>query len=87
MREQATLERAERLRALKAILDNACRASSLITADQVVELINEMEHTTTLLPFIDPTRYMAIANTAPDHIRVARAFLTFRQVLEKVTGQ
>jgi len=73
--------------AIKFMIDNACRCATMVSVEQAAALINQMEHITTVLPFTDPTAFMKIADNARDHIRVARAFLTFRKAIQDIAGR
>lgn len=68
----------------KQLVDNAARMALLIPLDDARALVEEIERTDTLMPLLDPTGYRAIMDTLPQHRAVAKAFLTFRQELEKL---
>lgn len=67
---------------LKEQVDTVCRLANCISLDDAKALVDEIERTDTLMPFIDPTAYLQICHTLPVHLRVARAFLAFRRELE-----
>jgi hypothetical protein len=52
-----------------------------IPLDEAQAVVNEMEHTDAVMPLIDPSGWLRIRATAPQHQRLARAFLAFRQEL------
>lgn len=49
-------------------------------------VVQEMEHTKSFMPLIDPTGWLRIRGTAPGHQRLAEAFLRFRSELEQIVA-
>lgn len=47
-------------------------------------VVQEMQHTESFMPLIDPTGWLRIRGTAPGHQRLAEAFLRFRSELEQI---
>ncbi len=68
----------------KEQVDLLCKLSLGVPLAEAELLVREIEQTQAFLPFTDPTAYRAIARTLPNHLRIARAFLTFRKELDTV---
>ncbi len=49
-------------------------------------VVQEMEHTESFVPLIDPTGWLRIRGTATGHKRLAEAFLRFRSELEQIVA-
>lgn len=52
-------------------------------AEAVVEWLHTQE---TLLPILDPTAYMQVAQNIPAHLALASAFLTFRKAIDAIVA-
>lgn len=68
----------------KQLVDNAARMALLVPVEDARALVQEIERTDTLMPLLDPTGYRAIMDTLPQHRKLAKAFLAFREELEKL---
>ena len=67
----------------KAIQSVALVAQAIPLADAVA-VVEEMERTDALMPLLDPTGWIKLQKTAPQHARLARAFLAFRRELAEL---
>ena len=71
------------VRTTKDLIDGLCRMALLIPVADAQALLREFDRMDAVMPIVDPTGYRALLRTMPAHRRVAEAFLTFRQVLER----
>lgn len=71
----------------KEQVDLLCKLSIGVPVADVERLVQEIEQTQAIMPFIDPTGYREIARTLPHHLQVVRAFLAFRRTLDAVIAR
>lgn len=69
---------------VKAVIDNVCRMAAIVPIEDARALVSEFSKMETLMPIMDPTGYMAIAETLQGHEMAAQAFLSFRISLENL---
>lgn len=70
-----------------AAIRSVCTVASMLREEDLEEVISEVSRTETLMPFTDPTGFMAISDQLPGMGRIARALLVFRRELRKETGR
>ena len=58
-----------------------------VSVEDVRRVVVELEHTASAMPILDPTAWREIAGNYEGHERLARAFLVFRQELERIAIQ
>lgn len=63
------------------MLRNVVHLATLVDADECAALVAELDRGGTLMPLIDPTRFLREAERIAADERVARAFLEFRKEL------
>lgn len=61
------------------VLRNVVHLATLVDADECAALVAELDRAGTLMPLIDPTRFLREAERIAADERVARAFLEFRR--------
>lgn len=55
-----------------------------ISIEDAQALAAEIDHIEAVLPMLDPTAWMRIANTEGGHRELVQAFLTFRRTVEEL---
>ncbi len=77
--------RAERGRAKHAaqVIANVVHLSSLVTEEDCAALVREIDRSETLMPLLDPSRFLREAEAVASSLEVARAFLEFRRKVEE----
>lgn len=69
------------------LIKSTARTAMLVPVETAVELVNQHNREETLLPLLDPTRYMQTAHLTRWHEPLLRAFLQFRRELEKLKDE
>jgi hypothetical protein len=59
------------------------RLATMVDLPAVRAVLDSMHFVDSVMPITDPTGWMKLRKTAPDHQRIAAAFLRFRTVLEE----
>ena len=69
---------------IAGIVKNTCQMAMFVTADQAKAAVNQIEREGTIMPFFDPTRYIAERPLLQMNTRMLKAFRDFRLALEKI---
>lgn len=73
--------------ATKTVIESVARIVYQIPIADVQDLIDEYQRAETLTPIFDPTAFLRVQKTMPGHVRLAEAFLAFRQALDTLIQQ
>lgn len=65
-------------------IDMVARLAMIIPIEDARELLNEINRTDVMMPFIDPTAYHKIMYTLPNHRDAVNAFITYRRSLAEI---
>lgn len=74
----------EQVKDVVARLRNLALLAHMVTEAELVDLVNECEHTHALAPILQPTWYQGAMGGVDELQRVARAALDFRRELKAV---
>jgi len=69
------------------VIQAIARSASVVSVEDTKAVLREIERTDALMPIVDPTSYMSMARTLPQHRRLVRAFLAFRRELDDLAGR
>ena len=69
------------------MIRNVARTAMMVSTDDAVEVLNEINRTSAIMPVLDPTGYREISENIPGHTEIVKAFIAFRQALDKVAGR
>lgn len=61
-----------------------CRASLIVTTDEVRTVLDEISRMDSVMPIVNPTGYRGIMENIDDHREMVEAFAEFRGRLEKL---
>lgn len=75
------------LKAAKSLIDQSCRMAALIPLSSAQKVLDEMNRMEVLMPFTDPTGYIAISKNLGENKRAVKAFLAFRKELETLKAE
>ena len=73
--------------AVKDLIEGQALVASAIPVADVQSLVNAYNHIEAFGPILDPTAWIGVHKTMPDHVRLAKAYLKFRQELESILNK
>jgi len=68
----------------KGFIEGLARMALQVPVEDVSNYVDNLDRIESFAPIFEPSDYMAIRGTLPGHMALAKAFLRFRQEVEKL---
>lgn len=72
------------LKYILSIEELIAKQSMMVSVEEAQAVVREIERTDSFMPFFDPSGYLKIRATMPEHLKLAKAFLAFRTILDEL---
>lgn len=87
MNNQPQIGLTEKEMETKEFIEMVSRTAFLVKTEDLQALVEKYQRLEITAPIFDPTAYLAVRKTMPGHVKVAKAFLAFRRVLDELAKE